>query len=1049
MAKLPDMPSVPQQKMTESSLDVDRSKPSLSKSIGSSTLNSTVNSVDRDLTRISSVVMGKDVGGSYDSGISKNDYSSTDSNLPERFDSSSYQSKNLQTKPIPITFKPGRGVNPELDDVRLEIFRIVNSVQSNAFKGLDEVAKRVDTQADRIVKFQKALANTNRVVNALSKDVRGLRKKVDSLSKEDPLAWFNDKKNDTIQEESSGGLSASSVGAFKGVKDTYSSLKAGKGAVSAAKGGADAFKMGAKIGKVAGPISGLLSGGIKYAETGNLGESVAVGAGSGLGTVGGAWAGAIVGQTLIPIPGVGAVIGAAVGGFLGGSAGESAGQGAYDFFNKKKDSNALTEDARKESEVTMRTISLEARESLSLKSLFETKISAKNLSINASELNFDVSSVIMSSMAKEAFVKAIGSRSVSSGSEGSGSQTKQNNDLIYKNDVQKLGQDKADRLADLRENPIMGSSRFLLGRLTGKSDEEIAQSAGEAIGTRSSASRSPSEARRSPSGSSQGSGTNVVNDTLDSSAGGGLGALIAKGESGKRGYNAYNTGYANQPSAHIDFSQMTIGEVMNKQSNRELFAVGKYQIIPSTMAGAVKALNLDPNQKLTPEVQEHIFRNHLLTTKRPQIEAYIKGTGDREKAILASSQEWAAIANPRTGRSYYSGTAGNAASITAESVGRELDIQKKKYQDLKALGKSDEEAWNASFGAIESKESKSSQRDASKPDRENDDQLRVKGGMKGQAFAGGETHEGVMTLAKNIQNDNSIGLKYFSAFNDRYHSGTNSKHAHGLATDLTLSDSRTAPDVVKSLRKKFADQGIDATVIDEYNNPSSRATGGHIHIQFNSRADADRYHRLNPTIDKKTKVDDTSQSNSNDQNQLAKDAGIDSINTKNDTSQDLSQSQLAKDAGIDAIKVSDKSKEQTDRDLTQSQLAKDAGIDAIKVSDIPPVQDLSIASTQKQEESKPTIADAKIINNEDLDNAIPKIKPAEQPTSESISSESKRNEPERENKTRGSSNSDTEETNRSVSDPRSSIGDKGPEPGSDGYGAQKQNPDGVSGLCMV
>ena len=54
---------------------------------------------------------------------------------------------------------------------------------------------------------------------------------------------------------------------------------------------------------------------------------------------------------------------------------------------------------------------------------------------------------------------------------------------------------------------------------------------------------------------------------------------------------------------------MTVAEIMAAQalpegdSNR-LFAVGKYQVIPSTMKGAAAAMGLTGKEQFTPELQE-------------------------------------------------------------------------------------------------------------------------------------------------------------------------------------------------------------------------------------------------------------------------------------------------------------------------------------------------------------------------------------------------------------------------------------------------------------
>jgi len=183
-------------------------------------------------------------------------------------------------------------------------------------------------------------------------------------------------------------------------------------------------------------------------------------------------------------------------------------------------------------------------------------------------------------------------------------------------------------------------------------------------------------------------------------AGGPLGQLIARGESGARGYNAYNRGFANQPAQHIDFSTMTLAEVSAQQAlppgnpNR-LFAVGKYQMIPSTMRDAIAKLGLSRDRKLTPDLQETLFRDYLIAIKRPRVKAFITGGGSLESAQLALALEFASVADPATGRSHYGGSGGNRASISVAQTAAALNSEKATYSQKLASGQSAADAWNA------------------------------------------------------------------------------------------------------------------------------------------------------------------------------------------------------------------------------------------------------------------------------------------------------------------------------------------------------------------
>ncbi|AMW78654.1 hypothetical protein AMD27_06985 [Acinetobacter sp. TGL-Y2] len=114
--------------------------------------------------------------------------------------------------------------------------------------------------------------------------------------------------------------------------------------------------------------------------------------------------------------------------------------------------------------------------------------------------------------------------------------------------------------------------------------------------------------------------------------------------------------------------------------------------------------------------------------------------------------------------------------------------------------------------------------------------LRVK---SSEAYGGGKAHQGVLDLAGAIQD--KFQITRFTAFNDKYHQGTSSKHAKGLALDFGLQTPSKSGQVTSDLKAMFGKNGVNAQVLDEYKNPSKRATGGHIHVSFNSQADADKY----------------------------------------------------------------------------------------------------------------------------------------------------------------------------------------------------------------
>ena len=216
----------------------------------------------------------------------------------------------------------------------------------------------------------------------------------------------------------------------------------------------------------------------------------------------------------------------------------------------------------------------------------------------------------------------------------------------------------------------------------------------------------PTSAPAQQTPTQQPSGNRVSGGPNDFGASSPLGTLISSGEGGYGSYNRGRAGDAN--GAQIDFSQMTVGEVMRRQDlagsdpNR-LFAVGKYQMIPGTFEETANALGIDRNAKLTPQLQERMFADYLVDEKRPQVKAYITGETNGAQGLqgaqLALAREFASVADPRTGRSVYDGdSAGNSASITSAEVGTALNQMRGQYQQNISSGMNAAEAYRALSG---------------------------------------------------------------------------------------------------------------------------------------------------------------------------------------------------------------------------------------------------------------------------------------------------------------------------------------------------------------
>ena len=172
----------------------------------------------------------------------------------------------------------------------------------------------------------------------------------------------------------------------------------------------------------------------------------------------------------------------------------------------------------------------------------------------------------------------------------------------------------------------------------------------------------PSSPSITPSSSASSSATSSSTTPSKSS----LLDLIASGESGKAGYDAANKGKAgDMPGGYPGLSKMTVNDVMRLQSEGKVFATGRYQIIPKTLAGLMSGAYGNTGVKGS-DLYDASTQDKLgtaLINKRLQ-----QGGGDPVKTQLALSQEFASIADPSTGKSYYEGKGNNKASISTEQI---------------------------------------------------------------------------------------------------------------------------------------------------------------------------------------------------------------------------------------------------------------------------------------------------------------------------------------------------------------------------------------------
>ena len=148
-----------------------------------------------------------------------------------------------------------------------------------------------------------------------------------------------------------------------------------------------------------------------------------------------------------------------------------------------------------------------------------------------------------------------------------------------------------------------------------------------------------------------------------------LADLLAKGEGN---YNSVNRGYAGDTPGGIDgltgktFDQFTVQQVIEMQRSW-LYAVGRYQFIPTTLRFAVAMSEVEMKDKFTDEVQDKLMAA-LILYKRPAVGSYLQGHhGHTGWALNEIAKEWASV-EYKNGRGYYDHIGGNRAHISRKQI---------------------------------------------------------------------------------------------------------------------------------------------------------------------------------------------------------------------------------------------------------------------------------------------------------------------------------------------------------------------------------------------
>jgi murein DD-endopeptidase MepM/ murein hydrolase activator NlpD len=166
--------------------------------------------------------------------------------------------------------------------------------------------------------------------------------------------------------------------------------------------------------------------------------------------------------------------------------------------------------------------------------------------------------------------------------------------------------------------------------------------------------------------------------------------IIASGEGGYNSINRGNAGDTPGGAKSIfgkDLTDMTVGEIMSLQEQKKVYAVGKYQIIPSTMQDFVAKTDVKPSDKFDATTQEK-FKDYVINEKRPEVGRYIRGESDnRAEAAQELAREFASVGlaygevGKERGESRYGGIGNNAASIDPSEIEAALDVARAKNMD--------------------------------------------------------------------------------------------------------------------------------------------------------------------------------------------------------------------------------------------------------------------------------------------------------------------------------------------------------------------------------
>ena len=163
---------------------------------------------------------------------------------------------------------------------------------------------------------------------------------------------------------------------------------------------------------------------------------------------------------------------------------------------------------------------------------------------------------------------------------------------------------------------------------------------------------------------------------------GGLAELIRSGESTNR-YNVVNDGSTDTARIIENLENMTINEIIAMQEKGEVYAVGAYQFIDTTLKEALPMAGLTGDETFSKDIQDRLFWAVVVNSKyREDLTDYLFGlSNDIDSAVNDLALIFAAV-KKSDGTGQYDGDAGrNTANIDYKLTKQALENARKQLLD--------------------------------------------------------------------------------------------------------------------------------------------------------------------------------------------------------------------------------------------------------------------------------------------------------------------------------------------------------------------------------